>query len=556
MQLSDTEKSLLDQLPNAVVVADMQGLVQYLNPIAASFFNKRVADAIGMPIDSLILLTDEQTLEPITTPGFYSISEGIAEDAGNNALLINTDDATNKLPVDVTSAPFKNPSGEQLGIIINLHDVRLSRFSRRQLAWQAERDALTGLFNLSAFEQYGVDRLNNSDSQYNALLWIEVDHFEQLVTLCGKAQVDDLLVQLAETLVYVLPETSILARHSDNIFLLLLIDADLVVTTGIANTILQTIAGISLFVGHEPWVVSASSGITAFENLDDHRLGVLIHQAHQACHHAKQAGGNQLYISMQEQQTRYEQQIARFQRGMDQNEFHLFFQQIISVQKNQLPSCEILLRHQCSITQEETSPSVFMPLCERSGLIRHLDRWVISQIQDLLLFDPKLTERFDKIHINLSDYSLNCPFFMEEVQTLLSHHLLPPGKLCFEISQHHIEKNQPNTIHFIRQLSALGCRFCLDDVDGNLTVFHHLQHLPIYMIKIDPTLSVRATWQEHAAIMVKALVDIAHSLKIQVVLQHIERPEMIETIGQITEADFLQGFALHSPEPLSHLMEM
>jgi EAL domain-containing protein (putative c-di-GMP-specific phosphodiesterase class I) len=172
----------------------------------------------------------------------------------------------------------------------------------------------------------------------------------------------------------------------------------------------------------------------------------------------------------------------------------------------------------------------------------------------MLLFAPHIMDQFDTIHINLSDYSLSCPVFMEEIQSLFSEHLLPQGKLCFEISQENIDNNQPNTMQFIRQLSALGCRFCVDNVNGDLTLFHKIQNLPIYMIKIDPTLSVRATWQEHSAIMVKAMVEMAHLFGIKVTLQHIERPEMITTIQQITHPDYLQGFALHSPEPLSNLI--
>jgi EAL domain-containing protein (putative c-di-GMP-specific phosphodiesterase class I) len=194
-----------------------------------------------------------------------------------------------------------------------------------------------------------------------------------------------------------------------------------------------------------------------------------------------------------------------------------------------------------------------MPLCERSGLIRQLDRWVISQIRDLLLFAPQSLDQFDKIHVNLSDYSLNCPIFMTDIQDLFASHLLPHGKLCFEIGTENIEKKHPYTIQAIRQLSALGCRFCLDDVNGDLTIFHKIKDLPIYMIKVDPTLSVRATWQEHSAIIVKAMIELSHLFKIQVALQHIERPEMIKTIQQISTPDCLQGFALHSPEPLSNL---
>lgn len=556
MLLSDTEKSLLNQLPHAVVVADMVGLVSHINPIAETFFNQSVRDVLGVPIDQLILLSDEETQQGIATLGFRTLTEGVIEDAGSNALLQNTDDATNKLPVDVMSSPFRTVLGETIGVIINLHDVRLSRFARRQLTWQAERDNLTGLLNLAAFEQHGMRYLAETQSRENALLWVELDHFDQLITLCGKAQVDDLLIQLAELLSDSLTDNALLARHSDNIFLLLLTESNLAEATAIASRCLQSIAQISLLVGNEPWAVSASIGLTTFEDVtQDHSLGIFLHQAHQAGHYAQQSGGNQLHISLQEQQARYEQQVAHFQRGIDNNEFQLFFQKIVSVHDNASVSCEILLRHHCGLTQEETSPSVFMPLCERSGLIRHLDRWVISQVRDMLLFAPNLMNKFDKIHINLSDYSLNCPVFIEEIQTLLSSQLLPNGKLCFEINQKNIEKNHSNTLQLIRQLSALGCCFCLDDVDGNLTIFHKIQNLPIYMIKIDPTLSVRATWQEHSAIMVKAMVEMAHLFKIQIVLQQIERPEMMRTVQQMTQPDFLQGFALHAPEPLANLLE-
>lgn len=545
-------KQIIENLPDAIVVGDMIGNIKYLNHASIALLGYTYKEAVGRPLSDVVTLVDETTDEAIPSIALKAILSGQDENAGSNALLIGRD-GLSELPVEVTARALTTTDGTINGALLTIHDVRLARFSRRQLSWNASHDALTGIYNKFEFDRQCNTLLMTAkrDKANHALILIDIDHFRHLNEMADHNEGDKLLIQLADLLRSLLRATDNLARGSADQFLILLSHCNLNTAEKIAENIRQQIENTHLELHNGQWPVTASLGITQLNDQGATSVTQLLHEAESACFASKQNGRNQITVFNSEQSTQYNQELVSLQSAIINGEFRLYYQ-LIQATGRTAPLCEILLRR-VDASGQEFEPSTFLPLCERSGLIVELDAWVLRNLLELLAFIPVLTEKFQRIHINLSAYSFASRTFLDEVQALISNYNLPPGLICFEVSEASIMKNIAHTQHFMEVLSELGCRFAIDDVDANLTAFDTFASLPIDMIKIDGQLIENINTTNSGAILVRAINELAKKSNMKTVAQHVENFTIYEWL-QEARIDYVQGFVLHAPLPVETLM--
>lgn len=542
-------KQIIQSLPDAIVVGDIDGRVKYLNPAAVTLLNYTQQTALDLPISDIVSLVDETTDEVIACIGIKAMLSGQEENAGSNALLIGKD-GLSELPVEVTATPLFNDDKVN-GVLLTIHDVRLARFSRKQLSWNASHDTLTGLYNRFEFERQCNTLLLTAkrDQQEHALLLIDIDHFRQLNELAGNHYGDELLVLIAQLLKGLLRATDHLSRNASDQFLVLLAHCHIDTAQKIAENIRQQIENTVLDIGSGQWPVTASIGIVVISAQSPSNVIQLLHEAEGACFAAKQAGRNSVSCFNAEQIRQYNSELIAIQSAINNNDFALYYQ-VIEPTTPQSPICEILLRR-VDTDGNIYEPASFLPLCERSGLVMQLDLWVIRNTLEYLTSHAEMLSHFARIHINLSAYSFTSHQFLEEVEALIANFVLPHGLLCFEISESSLMHNLAHTEQVMRVLSALGCRFAVDDVNANLNNFKQLMKLPIDMVKIDGALIQEAETPVGATI-IQAIQQIAHSTNMLTVAQQVESFAIYEWLQQ-QHVDFVQGFILNEPKPLTEL---
>ena len=193
-------KQIIHALPDAIVVADAQGFIKFINPAAEKILTTSLEQVLDQRLSDVICLVDETTDEAIPCLGVMAMTSGEPENAGSNALLIGQD-GLSELPVEVMATPLL-ASRIVNGVLLTIHDVRLARFSRKQLSWNASHDLLTGLFNRFEFDQHCRQLILTAkrDHSQHALLLVDIDHFKQLNELAGNCFGDELLIQLAQLL--------------------------------------------------------------------------------------------------------------------------------------------------------------------------------------------------------------------------------------------------------------------------------------------------------------------------------------------------------------------
>lgn len=544
-------QSLIDHLPDAVVVCDLNLHVRLMNPAGLNLLGMTLEQVVGRYIWDVVTFIDEQTEAPIEDIIQLAITSGQDETAGSQALLLGSD-GLSELPIEAVARPLRNDNNETVGALLTIHDVRLARFSRRQLSWAASHDELTGLYNRAEFDRQANAYLLTAkrDNNRHCLVLIDLDHFRQFNEMSDHLEGDHLLINTAELLRVLLRANDGLFRNSGDQFLILLPNCPEETGQKIAENIRQQIENMQVSVNTDYWPVTASIGISMLHQQGADTVSQLLYEAESACYQAKNQGGNQVSIFNVVQSMQYANTLQQLKNAIYAGQFHLYYQKIEALDGG-LPMCEIFIRR----FDDEGNiyePASFLSICERSGLIVELDAWVVRNLLDLLASCPHIMSAFSRIHINLSAYSFASKTFLDELQALFSNYALPDQYICFEVSESSILKNLPHAQLFMSSMSMLGCSFVVDDVDANLTAFDVYNSLPIDMLKIDSTLVEGLMTNASSSIIVEAIYALSQRFNKQTIAQHVQESTVKSYLQQIG-VSYLQGYAIHEPESLEAL---
>jgi diguanylate cyclase (GGDEF)-like protein/PAS domain S-box-containing protein len=540
-------KQIFQALPDAIIVADLEGRIQYVNPMAEHILCYTNQELMGKRLPDVVCLVDETNDKIIPCVGLSAIDSGEEQNAGTNALLIGRD-GLNELPVEVKAIPLHSEN-QINGVILSVHDVRIERFSRKQLSWNASHDTLTGVFNRIEFNHQCHQLILSAkrEESQHALLLIDIDHFRQLNELAGNHYGDELLIEVSQLLKSLLRANDHLSRNHADQFLILLSHCQLDKAELIANNLRQQIEQICLDMDHGQWPATCSIGITVIDHKCSFDINEILQQVESATYYAKRAGRNTYAVFNHQNYENDHQELAALKIAMHNHDFKLYYQTIESTQGH-TPVCEILLRYHDEQGQVH-EPSNFISICEKSGLIVQLDLWVIQNLLEKLVESPQLMVNFARIHVNLSAFSFSSQYFLDSIEALLANYALPPGIICFEVSESSMMKNFIHTDKFMNRLAKLGFLFAVDDLDADLVAFERLAKLPIRVAKIKGYLIQKIKNSPYGAILINAIQSMAKEANMQIVAQQVDDFVIYDWL-QHHQIDYVQGFMLHPPRML------
>ncbi len=244
---------------------------------------------------------------------------------------------------------------------------------------------------------------------------------------------------------------------------------------------------------------------------------------------------------------------ARVLKAINQGEFHLYFQSIISTthDSNQITFCEILIR----MAEEETNlipPGAFLPLVEKYGLMPQLDRWVVDHITQWLSSYPAKTNTI--VCINITKDTLCDPQFIIFIKNQLTTYDIPAKALCFEIEEIDAKSNLSEVTIFTQNIRQIGCHVSLCSFRHDRASFNLLRNLKVDFIKIDGNLICDMIYNEADQTKVSEINRLAHIMKIKTIAELVESQEIAYKLREIG-VDFVQGFGIAQPQPLNALKE-
>ncbi len=561
LQLSaEKEKAqvTLQSIGDAVLTADSNGNVDYLNPVAEELTGWTTAEAAGRPVAEVFQIVNEATRLPIDSPILRCLREGRTVELAEPTLLINR--RLQEISIQDSAAPIRDRSGELLGAVMVFHDVSHERRLQRALTYQATHDALTGLINRREFENRlgeALQAARTDEAVGHVLMYLDLDQFKVVNDTCGHEAGDRLLKQVTSVVQTRIRTTDTLARLGGDEFGVLLQDCTLDTAQRIAEGLRQAIRDFRFVWQDRVMKVGVSIGLAEINGKAD-TLATVMSAADVACYSAKDSGRNRVQTYKQgraPERHREMQWVSRINRACEEDQLVLLAQTIVPIRKGveKLRHFELLLR-----MRDEggalVQPAEFIPAAERFNLMPAIDRWVVRQACTRLVHkrsDAGVREPFT-LSINISGTTLNDEQFLDYVIAEMAAADVSPGALCFELTEAAAMTSLAAATHFIHELRSRGCRFALDDFGSGLSSFIFLKNLPVDFLKIDGQFMHNVTHDRIDRSMVEAIAQIGETMGIRTIAERVDSAEVLARLADIG-IQYAQGHYIGAPQPVDIL---
>jgi EAL domain-containing protein (putative c-di-GMP-specific phosphodiesterase class I) len=239
--------------------------------------------------------------------------------------------------------------------------------------------------------------------------------------------------------------------------------------------------------------------------------------------------------------------LARLRRALEEQLFVLHYQPIVSLGDGSVSHYEALVRLADEPGGELVAPGRFLPAAERYGLIREIDRMVLSQVTALL--GGEHGENGVRIAINCSSLSITDGGMLAEIEARLALARVDPSQLVIEVTETAAISDMVRARDFCAGVQALGCAVALDDFGAGFGSFQYLKHLPFEYLKIDGDFIRGLPDSPNDQLVVKALVELARGMGKQTIAEYVEDEATVRLLRDFG-VDHAQGFEVGRPHPV------
>jgi len=549
----------LHSIADAVITTDVNGQVEYLNPRAEQLTGWENRIARGLPLSRIFCLFNLESRALLHEPVKQCLRHGEIIKSGNDAKLERHDGEL--FSVQYSASPILVETGSALGVILVIHDVTDARQMEEKISFQATHDALTGLINRAEFERrlgYAIES-SVCAHENHVLCHIDIDQLKIVNDTCSHESGDALIREITGQLQGCMRESDVLARLAGDEFGVLLKNCSPSDAVKLVEEMLIAFRELRFSRCDRVFEVTASIGVAVIDPDAGSGSEVLI-EADLACHAAKDAGGDRLHIyhsSDQDLARRHSemQWVSKLKEAIDSNSLVLYCQDIVPVtpDKDGGHHFEVLVR-MLDDSGDIIAPDMFLPAAERYNLITSLDRWVVSHsFAWYAEYTATMgTSGLDTIAINLSGASVTDAVFLEFIKDEMKSYAVPPGVICFEITETAAIENIEAATGFIHELKRQGCRFALDDFGSGLSSFAYLKNLPVDYLKIDGGFVRDMETDAVDCAMVSAIYQLASVLGIKTIAEFVENDNILKKLAEIG-VDYAQGYGISKPLPLQDL---
>jgi PAS domain S-box-containing protein len=480
--------------------------------------------------------------------------------------------------LESTASPVRDAKGQTDKLVIVNRDITERKRAEEMLAHNAFHDGLTNLPNRALF----LDRLQHAltlskrHAHYKfAVLLIDVDEFKIVNDSLGHSAGDELLIQVGQRLkdsvrradtvsrprMKGMPEKpandDTLARLGGDEFIILLDDIrDPIEAVRVAER-MQAELQAPFVVNGQEIVISASIGI-ATSTGPYHGAEELLRDADIAMYRAKRAGKARCEVSdpaMHASAVRRLSLETELRKALDQGEFRVYYQPIMSLQTGKVTGFETLTRWQRP--EGILSPIDFIAVAEETGLIIPMNRQLLREAclqlrawQSEFPSDPPLT-----VSVNITSREFAQPDLVGEIRKSLEQTGVDPGCVQFEIIETIAMGDAEKSGQVLAHLKELGVRLSIDDFGTGYSSLSRLRRIPVDTLKIDRAFISNMDRDRENREIVRAIIVLAHNLGLKVVGEGTETEEHINLLKQFN-CEMAQGYFYSKPAPAEAMLKL
>ncbi|MCJ8337696.1 MAG: bifunctional diguanylate cyclase/phosphodiesterase [Pseudomonadales bacterium] len=422
-------------------------------------------------------------------------------------------------------------------------------------AYRANFDLLTGLPNRYHFSRRlreVIEEAQRDQSDF-AVFFMDIDYFKQMNDQLGQGAGDAILTEFAARLEFAAKNSDLVARISGDEFIFVARDVDDVIKADLlAEKIKKHLQQPIEFAGQQQFI-TVSLGIAMYP-IDGHDVASLLHHSDQAMYAAKRAGRNQHFFfneGMREQAEEYLAIHADLVRGLQQQEFELYYQPVLNLKTETIDICEALIRWNHP-QKGLVMPDQFIPVAEKTGVIRDIGNWAFSQAcRDIRRLNEGDIDVKIAINHSISEYYSSQAF--ERWKGILSENYVTGDKFIFEIPEALLMDKKSIRISVVNAMREMGVEFAIDDFGTGHSAINYLRTYPAEILKIDSSLIQGMQINDKDRTLVEVVLTLAKSLGKLVVAEGVENDIVAEQLKQLN-CDYLQGNWLLEPIPIKRLI--
>lgn len=427
-----------------------------------------------------------------------------------------------------------------------------------QLRHYAYFDALTGLPNRACLMQSLQECLNRTarEPDYRfAALFLDLDNFKLVNDSFGHECGDMLLLEMANRLRISLRTLDTIVRLENDTAARIGGDEFVIVLEGvrrecdaiaIAERLLEQLAE-PLAVRSQVFNLGVSIGIAfgdkSYPSADD-----LLRDADTAMYRAKAAGKSRyaVFDTAMHVATRERLELENdLRRAIDERRFQLAYQPIVELASGRIVAFEALVRWDDAT--RKTGPDQFIPVSEETGLIVPLGQIILEDAcQQAAIWNPPGAQRGVSLNINVSRRQLLETDFASVMRAVVGAVGVSPSLLNLEITETAVIDNVETATERLGQLKKLGLGLQLDDFGTGYSSLSCLHRFPLDIVKIDRSFTATLSQNHDYAAIIRAIVSLAHTLKMRVTVEGVETAEQLNQIRELG-CDYAQGYYLARP---------
>ena len=541
-----SQARILESMVDAVVIVDQAFQILECNRAASALLGREANELEGSPFRLLLHPEQAEFL-------LEAIAAGVRRDGHWQDELCLYSASGENITIEAVFAPMTDTDAQRSRpLLVVMRDIRARKAADAYLGYVANYDPLTALPNRMLFRER-LDQVLAAAKwrgQQAALHIIDLDNFKLINEGLGHVQGDEALRGIAQRLGAAVHRGDTLARIGGNKFALIQTALHQTEQSALrAQRVLEAIEPTLTLVGGRELNVSASIGIALYPQ-NGTSSEDLTHNAGLALSRAKAEGRNtyRFFVRGMEEEMRVRCALEHdLGRALAHQEFLFHYQPQIELATGRVIGCEALIRWRHP-KYGLLYPNRFIPMAEESGAIVQIGEWGLREVCRQLKTWQREQLPIGRIAVNLSAVQFRYPEFASIVAQVLQEAAIDPGCLELEITESLAMEDPALAASIVAQLKDLGVKLAIDDFGAGYSALNYLKRFPVQMLKIDRSLVDELTTSRCDAAITLAVIELGHSLNMQVLAEGIETREQLEYLRR-HRCDFGQGASFATAMP-------